>query len=727
MTVLLRVAVPVPLPTLFDYLPLPGQALPAPGSRVLVPFGRRQLVAVVMDHHDGGDAEGGHRLRAIESVLDPRPLLGDELLASLRWAASYWHHPLGEVVAAALPARLRRPGELPALPRALQLTTHGRSQLEDPARRRGTRVYAVLQALAAAPRLPAELDQLVPQWRGSLAAMRAQGLVEECDASPLAASRQPEPGPALNEFQQQAVDAVQARPGFHVFLLDGVTGSGKTEVYMALIDAVLQRGQQALVLVPEIALTPQMLERFSRRLGHAVTSLHSGMGESERARGWLAAAQGQARIIIGTRSAAWVPLANPGIIVVDEEHDTSYKQHDGFRYHARDLAVMRARSLDIPIMLGSATPSLETLARVRSGRYQSLRLPQRAAAARAPDVQLIDVRAQRLAHGLGPAAMAAIKACLDRGEQALVFKNRRGYAPVLMCHDCGWSMQCADCERPMTLHRRGAPLRCHHCLGSAPMPRACPECESLQLSPLGQGTQRLEEALVAAFPDTRIVRVDRDSTRNRSARDTLLASLADAGPQVLVGTQMLAKGHDLPQLTLVVVVGVDEGLFSVDFRASERLAQLIVQVSGRAGRARLPGRVLLQTHHPDHPLLHTLLGRGYAALAGQLLDERREAQLPPWSHLALLRAEERDDARVQAFLRAAIAAAGEVPPGIQLHGPLPAPMPRRAGYQRGQILVEAPRRSTRHVFLQHWLAAIRALPEAGRIRWSIDVDPVDLY
>lgn len=680
-----------------------------------------------MAHHDDSGGVATHRLRAIERVLDAAPLLGDELLATLRWAASYWHHPLGEVVATALPARLRRPGELPAPARALTLTTQGQAQLEDPTRRRGTRLYAILQALAAAPRLPAELDVLMPQWRGSIAAMRKQGLVEECDASPLPASRQPEPGPPLNDAQQQAVDAVQAQQGFNVYLLDGVTGSGKTEVYMALIDAALNRGQQALVLVPEIALTPQMLERFARRLGQAVTSLHSGMAEGERARGWLAAAQGQARIIIGTRSAAWVPLANPGIIVVDEEHDTSYKQHDGFRYHARDLAVMRARSLDIPIMLGSATPALETLAGVRSGRYQSLQLPHRAAAARAPDVQLVDVRAQRMAHGLGPVAMAAIKACLARGEQALVFKNRRGYAPVLMCHDCGWSMQCAECERPMTLHRRGAPLRCHHCLGRAAMPRACPECESLQLSPLGHGTQRLEEALTEAFPDTRIVRVDRDSTRNRAARDALLASLADVGSQVLVGTQMLAKGHDLPRLTLVVVVGVDEGLFSVDFRASERLAQLIVQVSGRAGRALLPGRVLLQTHHPDHPLLHTLLGRGYAALAAQLLDERREACLPPWSHLALLRAEERDEARVQAFLRAAMAAAGELPPGVQLHGPLPAPMPRRAGYQRGQILVEAPQRSTRHVFLQSWLAAIRALPDAARIRWSIDVDPVDLY
>ncbi|HEY6941063.1 primosomal protein N', partial [Dokdonella sp.] len=515
--------------------------------------------------------------------------------------------------------------------------------------------------------------------------------------------------------------------GFAPFVLDGVTGSGKTEVYLEIIRDCLARGRQALVLVPEIALTPQALRRFRERLGVEVAALHSGLGDAERARAWLAAARGEAPLVLGTRSAVLVPLARPGVIVVDEEHDASYKQQEGFRYHARDLAVVRAKALGVPIVLGSATPSLESLANVDARRYRLLRLDRRAGRAEPPALQVVDLRRQRLQHGLAAPALAAIAACLARDEQVLVFRNRRGYAPVLLCHDCGWSARCPDCERALTLHKREHRLRCHHCGHEERVPDACPSCTGLALHAIGEGTERLEDALGAHFPGVQIVRVDRDTTRGRRLRDALFDSLPDAGARILVGTQMLAKGHDLPHLTLVVVVGVDEGLYSVDFRAGERLGQLVVQVAGRAGRADRPGTVILQTHDPAHPLLGVLLNGGYRALAARLLDERRSAGLPPFVQFALLRAEAPQQDVLDRFLRAAAAGATPMPAGVSLHGPLAAPMPRRAGAWRAQILVEAGERAALQAFLPGWLDAVRALPDERRVRWSIDVDPVDLY
>jgi primosomal protein N' (replication factor Y) len=536
----------------------------------------------------------------------------------------------------------------------------------------------------------------------------------------------PVAGPALNDEQRAAADSVIAARGFAPFLLDGVTGSGKTEVYLAIIRACLAQGRQALVLVPEIALTPQALRRFRERLGVDIAALHSGLGEGERARAWLAAARGEATVILGTRSALFVPLPEPGVIIVDEEHDASYKQQEGFRYHARDLAVMRAKALNVPVVLGSATPSLESLANVDAERYRLLRLSHRAGLAQPPALRVVDLRRQPLQHGLAASTLDAIADCIARDEQVLIFKNRRGYAPVLMCHDCGWSAQCPHCERALTLHRGAARLRCHHCGYEQAVPRACPACTGLALHALGQGTERLEETLAAQFPGTPIVRVDRDTTRGRRMRDALLDSLSSTGARILIGTQMLAKGHDLPHLTLVVVVGVDEGLHSLDFRASERLGQLVVQVAGRAGRAERAGTVILQTHDPAHALLATLLNGGYHALARQLLRDRRDASLPPFAQFALLRAEGKDKAELNAFLGAA-AKTADAKNAIVLHGPLEAPMPRRAGAFRGQVLVEAGERAALQAFLPRWLDEVRAIPGERRLRWSIDVDPVDLY
>jgi primosomal protein N' (replication factor Y) len=723
MNPILRVALDVPLDRLFDYLAPHGEALAA-GSRVLVPFGRRKVVGIVVDHADASEL-APDRLKAAIRGLDEKPLLDVELLASLRRAARYYQHPLGEVLATALPAALRSPRALPKPgTNALALTPAGVQARDDPARRKGTRLFALIDLLAGASHTTAQLDAALPGWRTSARAAIARGWIERV-ASSGGSARAPVAAPPLNAEQRAAAEAIVAARGFTPFVLDGVTGSGKTEVYLAAIEACLARGEQALVLLPEIALTPQALRRFRERLGIDIATLHSGLGEIERARAWLAAARGEARVVLGTRSAVFVPLPRAGIVVVDEEHDTSYKQQDGFRYHARDLAVLRAQALGVPIVLGSATPSLETLANVASGRYRALRLSHRAGEARPPALRVVDLRGQPLRHGLAPATLDAIAASIARGEQALIFKNRRGYAPVLMCHDCGWSAQCPHCERALTLHQANRRLSCHHCGYGEPVPRACPHCSGLALNPLGQGTERLEETLRAHFPDVPIVRIDRDTTRGRRARDALLDHLPDEGARILVGTQMLAKGHDLPHLTLVVVVGVDEGLHSVDFRASERLGQLVVQVAGRAGRAERPGTVILQTHDPEHPLLRILLNGGYRALSAEMLDERRVAGLPPFTQFSLLRAEAGDPAKLDAFLAVAASAIDDT--RILAHGPMPAPMPRRGGVLRAQILIEAAERAAMQDFLARWIAPLRERPEGKPVRWSIDVDPVDLY
>ncbi len=725
---IVRVAVPVPLPRLFDYRLDAELSEPAVGCRVLVPFSGRDRVGVVLGCEDRSEV-ADDQLKPVVAVLDVYPLLSVELIATLEWASRYYQHAIGEVFDAALPVLLRSGRELPeAGIAAMGLSSLALQATVGFTPRQGSRVGSLIRLLENGPLPTATLDQVLPRWRASARTLRTRGWIEDCRLPHQPESAEAIAAPALNVEQQAAVDEIVARKGeFAPFLLDGVTGSGKTEVYLAAITAVIRDGRQALVLVPEIALTPQTTRRFRERLGFDIAILHSGLSERERATAWLSAARGEARVVLGTRSAIFVPLPNPGLIVVDEEHDLSYKQQDGFRYHARDLAVVRARALGVPLLLGSATPSLESLANAETNRYQLLRLTQRAGAARPPSLQVMDLRRKRLDQGLAISTLAAIGECVERGEQALVFRNRRGYAPVLFCHACGWSAQCPRCDRPLTVHRAASRLRCHHCAAEQRIPPACPECASTALAPQGQGTERIEEILQQRFPDIPVVRVDRDTTRSRSGRDAIFDRLDVAGPRILVGTQMLAKGHDLANLTLVVVTGVDQGLYSVDFRAAERLGQLIVQVAGRAGRADRPGSVILQTHHPDHPLLRALIDGGYPRLAAGLLSERRAAKLPPFASFSLLRAESKESTDVNVFLQAAMELApGAAGKSVALHGPLPAPMPRRAGYQRAQVLIESVDRSSMQAFLPDWLAALRTLKAARRVRWSIDVDPVEM-
>ena len=764
---LFRVALPLPLPRGFDYLPPAGHAPSAAdiGKRVRVPFGAREMTGVVVAL--ATPASGMPELRQVLAVLDDTPLLQGELLESLRWLSRYTHAPLGEVLGTALPTLLRQGEPLPDTHAwAWRLTAAGVEQA--PRLRQDSRPRRFADWLLAAPtdsesrhqRDEEALDLHLDDWRSAARALGKRGLVERVAIPALSVAPDPQPGPSLNPQQQAAVEAILAADGFAPLLLDGVTGSGKTEVYLHAIADCLRRGKQALVLVPEIGLTPQTLARFRQRLGVPVLALHSGLNDNERARGWAAFARGEARVAVGTRSAVFTPLPQAGLIIVDEEHDASYKQQDGMRYHARDFALVRGKALDVPVLLGSATPSLESLHNARSGRYAHLRLSQRAGDAMPPSVRVTDVRKRLLQAGLSAESLAAIRAALDAGGQALVFKNRRGYAPALLCHDCGWSAQCRRCDASMTVHAGGRRLQCHHCGARQAVPPACPDCAGLALQPQGIGTERIEEMLAEKFGDVPVLRIDRGTTQRRDALAGLLEKFGDR-PGILVGTQILAKGHDLPHLTLVVVVGVDEGLFSSDFRAGEKLAQQLIQVAGRAGRARKPGQVWLQTHHPDHPLLNTLINGGYHAFAESELEQRQAAGFPPFAHLALLRAEARHVEAANAFLQAAKSVfttsgreesagsstrngtriksgagfcknpvRGELveprsSPGIQ--GPLPAPMARRAGMHRAQLLLSSPNRRALHALLDAALPAIHELPEARKVRWSLDVDPLDLY
>ncbi|MGQ0528347.1 MAG: primosomal protein N', partial [Panacagrimonas sp.] len=510
-----------------------------------------------------------------------------------------------------------------------------------------------------------------------------------------------------------------------VSLIEGVTGSGKTEIYLRCVAEVIAQGKQALMLTPEIGLTPQLVSRFRERFGDAVGVFHSGLTDKTRADQWLAAAAGRCRVVIGTRSAVFMPLPDLALILVDEEHDASFKQQDGFRYSARDVAIIRGQQAGVPVILGSATPSLESLHNVRSSRYRHFRLQQRVGTRQLPRVNLLDLRGVKLTHGLSPQLLDATERHLNAGGQVLMFVNRRGYAPALLCHDCGWAAPCPHCDARLTLHRARGRLICHHCASDARLPSRCGQCSGTSLIPVGQGTERIEDALRERFPDRVIERIDSDRSRRAGEMTQMLDNIHSGQTQILVGTQMLAKGHDFERLSLVGVVCADEALYSADFRASERLGQLLTQVAGRAGRGERPGEVLVQTHVPQHPLLQAWLREGYSGLTQTLLDERRVASLPPFAHLALIRADALNASAPMAFLRAAADLIKTA--SVDTMGPIPAPMERKANRLRAQLMLRAHHRGHLQRLLTELIPQLHALPGARRIRWSVDVDPLDLY
>ncbi|MFC3607747.1 primosomal protein N' [Stutzerimonas tarimensis] len=735
---ILRLALPSPLRRLFDYqapesIP-PGRL--QPGVRLRVPFGRRDVVGVLVEVRTHSDVPPD-KLREALSLLDREPPLPQSLFDLCLWTSHYYQHSLGDTFSWALPVLLRQ-GE-PATAREQRywhLAPDARA--DDPRLERAPRQREALKAIAQHPHgVPQALLGKLQLNRASLEGLIEKGLLRteqrRSPPQPHHGSWLLEPPLPLNAQQRAAVEAVSAGfGGFHASLLAGVTGSGKTEVYLQLIHAVLEAGRQALVLIPEINLGPQTLARFERRFNARIVVLHSALSDRERLDAWLAARDGEADIVIGTRSALFTPLKRPGLIIVDEEHDGSYKQQEGLRYQARDLAVVRARLEGLPILLGSATPALESLHNAHTGRYALLRLDQRAGVARPPRFLRLDVKSRPLDAGLSAPLLQAMTQTLQAGQQVLVFLNRRGFAPTLLCHDCGWLSQCPRCDARMTLHQRHNELRCHHCGHAERPPTNCPQCRHVDLRPVGAGTERAEERLRTLLPDYPVLRIDRDSTARKGALDRLLDTVNRGEPCVLLGTQMLAKGHHFPRVTLVAILDADGGLFSGDFRASERMAQLIVQVAGRAGRAEEPGRVIIQTHLADHPLLVQLTEQGYFAFAEQALAERRAAGLPPFSHLALLRAEAHRPGQAEEFLELACQAAEKLidenaAGGVELLGPVPSPMERRAGRYRAQLLFQSQARTPLHRLLGAWLPRIEQLPGARSVRWSLDIDPSDLY
>ncbi|MGI9304155.1 MAG: primosomal protein N' [Gammaproteobacteria bacterium] len=728
----LRIAVPTPAPGCFDYLlPLEPSPQPRPGVRVRVSFGRRTLVGVVVDIA-AAPAPHGKLLKRVLEVLDDEPIMDSRLVDLLRWTSGYYQHPIGEVMSTALPQRLRA-GKAVALPgitcwmKAARCGSSTDSTFERAPRQR--RLLALLEQHPEGLTAPT-LDARDPNWRQAMRALVAKGfVVTHSDACLPIAATAPQQGPTLNQDQCDAVEEIlSARDAYACWLLAGVTGSGKTEVYFSVIDEMIANNLQTLILVPEISLTPQLVDRVQRRFTTPVAVLHSALSDSERHRAWWMAREGVAPVVIGTRSAVFVPLERPGIIIVDEEHDTSFKQQEGFRYHARDVAVYRARQLDIPIVMGSATPSLESLHNVAGDRYRHLVLAQRAGAAQSPRLEVVDVRRRELKDGLSDQLLNEIARHLDRGNQVLLFLNRRGFAPTLLCHGCGWAAICTRCDTHMTYHAGRQKLCCHHCGAERTVVLACPGCGADELQILGTGTERLEHALERRFPGASLVRIDRDTTRRKGSMAEKLEQIRQGTHQILVGTQMLSKGHDFPNVTLVGIVDVDRGIFSADFRALERIAQLIVQVAGRAGRGATPGTVMLQTHQPDHPLLRILTTGGYDQFGRATLEQRRLAELPPYSHMALLRAEAIDERASGEFLtRARRALEALHSEGIKVLGPAPAPMERRAGRYRAHLLLIARQRKVLQTALQKWAAGLHLLPGARKVRWSLDVDPVELF
>ena len=656
-----KVALDVPLARLFDYAVPEGMSV-APGARVMVPFGARQKLGIVV-HTDQPSELPAARMKTLAAVRDDAPPLPADWLELMRFLSSYYQRPLGETIISALPPRLR---SARALPR---------------------------KALAA--------DQASPSPR-------------------FVATH------ALTHDQHQAVELVAAASGrFAPFLLHGVTGSGKTEVYLHLVARTLERGAQALVLVPEISLTPQLEGRFRQAFPEArIAVMHSGLEDIARTRAWLDAATGAAGIVLGTRLGVLAPLPKLALIVIDEEHDPSFKQQEGLRYSARDAAVYRAKLAACPIVLGTATPALETWHNWRAGRYERIELAQRASpGARLPAVRTVDMTRESVDMGITRSLFGALEARRQRGEQSLIFINRRGYAPVLACEACGWTAGCERCSTRMVLHAADRRLHCHHCGAQGAIPRACPTCGNVDLKPLGRGTQRIEETLQARFPDAAVVRIDRDSARRRADLVRTLEAIRRGEGDILVGTQLLAKGHDFPNLTLVGVLNADTALVSTDYRAAERLFAVLSQVAGRAGRRERPGEVLVQTRYPGHPLFEALRRHDFAGFAESQLAERRSAGFPPFVFEASLRAEAPKLEATLRFLREA-AALVAVPDGVRVYDPVPNIVTRRAGFERAQLLIQSPSRPALQGFLSQLTEALFA--QARRdVRWHLDVDPIE--
>ena len=726
---IVRVALAVPLPRFFDYL-YPPDLTPIVGGRVLVPFGSQKRVGIVVDLPASSDV-AKEKLKPIIDVLDAESLFNSTTWDWLAWSANYYRAALGDVLFQALPVKLRNGESAVKNDRTFwRITDLGKQALESGELKRAKKQIEALNLL-----LTQDLEKGNNEISSAIwSALKGKDYVEEIIVSTEQKSWQQALGDnplvnldnrlTLNKQQALAFSQLLFQEGFNVWLLEGVTGSGKTEIYLQYIEEVLKKGKQVLVLVPEIGLTPQTVRRFQARFNVEIDVLHSNLNDTQRLNVWERARTGQSAIVIGTRSALFTQFSDLGLIILDEEHDGSFKQQDGWRYHARDLGIVLAQKLNIPILLGSATPSLESVNNVQNGKYHHLVLSKRAGNATALRQFVIDLKHQRIQNGLSEPLLQRMQEHLEKGNQVLLFLNRRGFAPVLLCHECGWIDECHHCEKPYTYHQHQRVLRCHHCGAQKTVPMQCGHCGSTHLVTTGLGTEQLEETLKARFPQYNIARIDRDSTARKGKLEGYLEDIQQGKSQILIGTQMLAKGHHFPNVTLVALVNVDNALFSLDFRAEERLAQLYVQVAGRSGRAEKQGEVVLQTHYPDHPLLTTLLEKGYQAFAEETLKLRHNMGLPPFSFQALFKAQCRHSEEAEnALSQLASFFYEQKIEGLQVLGPIPAPFSKKAGQYRWQLLLQHASRKQLQAALSRYSPE---LIKSSQVRLILDVDPLDL-
>ncbi len=729
----LQVILPIPVRHHFDYLPcldITKEKL-QPGVRVLVPFGKNKRCIGILVGISDERQKSGYKLKKIFKILDDKPLINKEQLKLMKWASEYYLHPLGEIVFTALPKFLRQGKKANQSSSSIWKLTECGRQFEADKIKRFSKQKKILELLAKNldGMSTIELSKIFARWKPSMKSLQENGLVDQVlnQASPVTGDGSNASGIHFSGEQKDAIDTIMPLLGTNSrILLDGITGSGKTEIYLELVKAVIHQGLQALILIPEIGLTPQFITHIKQRIQTSIVILHSSMSDGERLQGWVDAGEGRVSVILGTRSAVWTPMARPGIFIIDEEHDTSYKQNDGFRYSARDIAIMRGKNLSVPVILGSATPSIESLYNASINKYKRITLTERVGTAFLPKIQIVDLRRQKMTGALSGILLKSIEHELAKRKQILLFLNRRGYSPILMCHSCGWILSCERCAIPMTYHKHKNRMLCHHCGASSLPSNKCVNCQEADLIHIGHGTERITETLSEVFPNARILRIDRDTTRRRGAMNDMVDRIKTGKADILVGTQMLAKGHHFPDVTLVGIIDTDRGLFSSDFRAGERMGQLLVQVSGRAGRSTSPGNVLIQTHFPDHPLLTTLINQNYASFADYLIDERKATRLPPFSHMAMLRAEGYDEKLPMMFLSEACELLKRDTHGIEVNGPYPAPIEKRLGRYRFQLTIQSPNRVLIQKMLRPRIQVLDTLKSGKKIRWSLDIDPQEM-
>ncbi|NOL48723.1 primosomal protein N' [Pelistega europaea] len=704
-----RVALDVPLEAEFDYRVPEGMSV-ARGQRVIVPFGTQKHIIGVVTHLLSQTDIPADKQKDIIQVLDDLPAFSENWLALCEFSARYYLRPVGEVILPVLPPPLRK------------VSAYMGKSATSPVERLDKKIH---QQQLKAERIKQKEEQKAKKEKSSIADILSAEMTHATNIQ-------------LNVEQQVAVDTISQTQGYKTFLLHGITGSGKTEVYLHVMQQKLSEGKQVIFLVPEINLTPQfeqiLRQRFEPLYGEqAIAIMHSGLSDGERLQAWVNMQRGVTKVILGTRMSIFAPLDNLGLIVVDEEHDASYKQQDGLRYSARDLAVWRAHQLGIPVVLGSATPSLESWQQVFTHRYTKIALTQRASSSSLPQIRLINTKKMRLNQGLSPDLISAIDERLQRGEQAMVYLNRRGFAPVLRCTACSWTSVCLRCSAHMVIHQSAGQvptLQCHHCGYTARIPLKCPECGNQDLSALGYGTQRVEEVLAQTFPQARIQRIDADSTRLKGSAAKLFEQVHTGDVDIIVGTQMLAKGHDFKRLSLVGVLNADMMLFSGDFRAPERLFAQLMQVSGRAGRHLRDAEVLIQTEYPEHHLYQSLIRHDYEQFVADALGERKAAGLPPFGHHVLIVAQARALDEALEFLRVIIDVAkaqfANYLEGVQLYDPVPLRIVRVANIERAQLLVEGSSRSALHRFMSLWLAEIYQHYRSHKVRYFVEVDPLEI-